>query len=163
MQILKKTGRLDKSNVYADTVPSVKTYDLDKLVQERKVIKNIGKGGFVYDCFYCGKEYDNSHDYYVCSTNCFIKKYIPNFIREVYPELTVIKDNKITWNEEVLLLLNKTDPMKFNGMVSLLESEMIAHFHGDEKVKELKLNKDNSQWDELVENAIKEINLVDSK
>lgn len=163
MQILNKTSRLSNTNVYADTAPSVKTYDLDKLVQERKSIRKIGVGGFTYNCFYCNSEFDNSHDMYICDTKCFMKKYPPNFIREVYPELTTIIDNKVSWNYEILLLLHKSEPMKFCSMTSFLESEIIAYGYGDVKVQELKLNRNNEEWDELVNNTLTKINLENSK
>lgn len=163
MKILNKTGRLHKSNVYADTVPSVKTYDLDKLVQERKAIRNIGNSGFTYTCFYCNSQYEASHDYYICQTKCFMKKYPPNFVREVYPELTTIIDDKVSWNYETLLLLHKSEPMKFCTMTSFLEGEIISYGYGDVKVTELKLNRNNDEWDELVNNTLEKINLVNSK
>jgi hypothetical protein len=162
MQILKKTER-SKNNYLADTAPSVKTYDLDKLVQERKAISKIGIGGFTYNCTYCNSEFDNSNDYYVCDTKCFMKRYLPNFIRELYPELTKVEESKVVWNYETLLLLNKSEPMKFCLMISKLESEMIAYQYGDLKVQELKENRNNEEWSELVQNVINKINLESSK
>lgn len=163
MQILNKTGRLDKSNVYADTNTSVKTYDLDKMVKQREAQSKIGVGGFTYNCFYCNSEHNNPHDYYTCETKCFMSKYPPNFLRVSHPELTTIIDDKVSWNYETLLLLHISNPMDFCTMTSFLESEIIAYEYGDLKVTELKLNRDNDTWDELVNNTLAKINLEISK
>ena len=163
MQILKKTGRIDKSNVYADTAPSVKTYDLDKLVRERKAISKIGVGGFKYNCSYCNTEWDNANDYYECEAKCFIKRYIPNFTRTIYPELSSVVDDVIKWNYNEVLLFSKSDPMRFCGFRLLIESEMISYNYGEEKLLELKLNRNPKEWEELVENCILKIDLENSK
>jgi hypothetical protein len=92
-----------------------------------------------------------------------MKKYPPNFIREINPELTTIINDKVSWNYETLLLLHKSDPMKFSNMTYFLESEIISFGYGDVKVSELKLNRNNTEWDELVENVLTKLNLENSK
>ena len=156
MQILKKAK---KNNYLADTAPHTKTYDLDKLVQERKHIKNIGNAGFTYECFFCNTLHDTISHYNECVVECFIRKYPCNFIRETHPQLTTIINDIIVWNYDALLEIQRFEPIKFSSIISNVESEIISYGYGDEKVLHLKTNRDNKMWDELVNNVLDKINL----
>lgn len=106
MEILKgKKERKPEFNQYVSQIDQV-TIDLDKQAELSRAYKRaVSATDFSHWEDADGTVLDTYAQLLDYQVDKFMKRYPPVFIRDIAPELVLIKDNLISWNKEALRLL----------------------------------------------------------